>query len=99
MLLTERIFILNNPESSTGGNGGNSAAGQLLSDSGLGARTRRGVGNGEAGYGIAALRVQLNLKIFSGSAIRCNVAEKPVSLDFSADSDRQNASFKDLQDM
>jgi hypothetical protein len=47
--------------------------------------------------GIATLRVQLNFKIFSGSAICCNIAEKP-DLDFSAASDRQNASFKDLQD-
>ena len=47
--------------------------------------------------GIADYEFNETSKYF-GSAIRCNVAEKP-DLDFSADSDRQNAFFKDLQDM
>jgi hypothetical protein len=52
--------------------------------------------NGEAGYRCTTSSIKF--KNIFGSAIRCNVAEKP-DLDFSADSDRQNAFFKDLQDM
>jgi hypothetical protein len=47
--------------------------------------------------GIADYEFNETSKYF-GSAIRCNVAEKS-ELDFSVDSDRQNASFKDSQDV
>jgi hypothetical protein len=66
-----------------------------LSDSGFGGEAGEGR-NDEAGY--CCTTSSIKLQNMFGSAIRWNVAEKPDP-DFSADSDRQNASFKDLQDV